>query len=209
MRILVADDHPIVRQGLKQAIAGSPDMVVAGEASNGLEVLEQVRKNDYDVVLLDISMPGRGGLDILKQLKSQKPELAILVLSMHPEEQYAMRVLKAGASGYITKARASKELISAIRTVASGRKYISPFLSQELASKLVASSGKPSQQSLSNQELNVLRLIAAGKTNKAIAEELSLTSTTVSTYRSRISQKLGLKSDAEMVRYALENQLLD
>jgi two-component system invasion response regulator UvrY len=209
VRILVADDHPIVRQGLKQAIADSPGMVVTGEAGDGREVLEQVRKNDFDVVLLDISMPGSGGLDILKQLKSQKPELAILVLSMHPEDQYALRVLKAGASGYITKARASEELISAIRTVASGRKYISPSLSQELASKLGASAGKPSPQSLSNREQNVLRLIASGKTNKAIAEELSLSYSTVSTYRSRISQKLGLKSDAEMVRYAIENQLLD
>jgi len=208
MRILIADDHPIVRQGLKQAIADSSDMVVAGEACDGQEVLEQVRKNDYDVVLLDISMPGGNGLDILKQLKSQKPELAILVLSMHPEEQYAVRVLKAGASGYITKARAPEELISAIRTVAFGRKYVSSSLAQKLASKLGTVVERLPHEILSDREYSVLRLIAAGRTKRGIAEEVSLSPKTVSTYRSRVLTKLGLKTDAELVRYAIENQLL-
>ena len=208
IRILVADDHPIVRQGLKQIIADSPDMVVAGEASDGQEVLEQVRKNDYDVVLLDLSMPVINGMDTLKQLKSQRPELVVLVLSIHPEEQYAVRVLKAGASGYITKDSAAEELIAAIRAVSSGKKYVSSSLAQKLASELGVAAVKPLYEILSNREYSVLRLIAAGRTKIGIAEELSLSPKTVSTYRSRILNKLGLKTDAELVRHAIENRLL-
>jgi len=208
IRILVADDHPIVRQGLKQIIADSPDMVVAGEASNGQEVLEQVWKNEYDVVLLDLSMPVISGLDTLKQLKSQKPELIILVLSIHPEEQYAVRVLTAGASGYVTKDSAAEELIAAIRAVSSGKKYVSSSLAQKLASKLGGAAVKPLYEILSDREYSVLRLIAAGRTKIGIAEELSLSPKTVSTYRSRILNKLGLKTDAELVRHAIENRLL-
>ena len=208
IRILVADDHPIVRQGLIQIIADSPDMVAAGEASNGQEVLEQVRKNDYDVVLLDLSMPVINGMDTLKQLKSQKPQLVILVLSIHPEEQYAVRVLKAGASGYITKDSAAEELIAAIRAVSSGKKYVSSSLAQKLASKLGVVAEKPFYEILSDREYSVLRLIAAGRTKIGIAEELSLSPKTVSTYRSRILNKLGLKTDAELVRFAIDNRLL-
>lgn len=208
IRILVADDHPIVRQGLKQIIADSPDMVVAGEASDGQEVLEQVRKNDYDVVLLDLSMPVINGMDTLKQLKSQKPQLVILVLSIHPEEQYAVRVLKAGASGYVTKDSAAEELVAAIRAVSSGKKYVSSSLAQKLASELGVAAVKPLYEILSDREYSVLRLIAAGRTKGGIAEELSLSPKTVSTYRARILNKLGLKTDAELVRYAIENKLL-
>jgi len=208
IRILVADDHPIVRKGLKQIIADSPDMLVAGEASDGLEVLEQLRKNDYDVVLLDISMPVRSGLDILKQLKSEKPEMAILVLSIHPEEQYALRVLRVGASGYITKDNAPEELITAIRAVASGKKYVSASLAQRLAFSLTSITREPAHDALSDREFSVLRLLAAGKTSAGIAEELSLSPKTISTYRSRVLRKLGLKTDADLVRYAIENQLL-
>ncbi|MFA5065177.1 MAG: response regulator transcription factor [Dehalococcoidia bacterium] len=208
IRILIADDHPIVRQGLKQIISDSPDMVVAAEAADGQEVLNQVWINEFDVVLLDISMPVRNGLDILKQLKSQQPGLAVLLLSVHPEGQYALRVLKAGASGYITKDRAPDELISAIRAAASGKKYISPSLAQMLASTPGIATAVPSHHLLSDREYSVLRLIAAGKAKKAIAEELSLSPKTVSTYRSRVLNKMGLKTDAEIVRYAIENQLL-
>jgi DNA-binding NarL/FixJ family response regulator len=208
IRILVADDHPIVRRGLKQIIADNPDMVVAVEAADGQEVLNQVWKNEFDVVLLDISMPVMNGLDILKQLKNQKPRLAVLLLSVHPEEQYALRALKAGAAGYVTKDKAPEELVSAIRAVASGKKYISPSLVQTLASTVGVAATGPLHQLLSDREYSVLRLIAAGRTKIRIAEELSVSPKTVSTYRSRLLKKWGLKTDAEIVRYAIENRLL-
>ena len=208
IKILVADDHPVVRKGLKQIITDSPGMVVAGEASDGQEVLDQVRRNDYDVVLLDISMPGRSGLDILKQLKSQRPALAVLVLSIYPEEQYAVRVLRSGASGYMTKESAPEELIAAVRAVSSGRKYVSSSLAQKLATELGGAAQKSTHEFLSDREYSVLRLIASGRTKGGIAEELSLSPKTVNTYRSRILKKLGLKTDAELVRYAIEHQLL-
>lgn len=209
IKILVADDHPVIRQGLKQIIAENGNMAVAGEASNGQEVLEQVRKNHYNVVLLDISMPLIGGLDVLKQLQKEKPELAVLILSIHPEEQYAVRALRAGASGYITKDSAPQELITAIQTVSSGKKYVSQDLAQKLASRLGAAISKPPHEILSDREYSVLRLIAAGRTNARMAEELLLSPKTVSTYRARILQKLGLKTNAELVRYAMENQLVE
>lgn len=208
IRILVADDHPIVRQGLKQIIADFPDMVVAAEAADGQEVLNYVWKDEFDVVLLDISLPDRNGLDILKQLKSRKPGLAVLLLSVHPEEQYALRGLKAGASGYITKDRAPDELISAIRAAASGKKYISPSMAQTLAATPDMAGEGLLHHLLSDREYSVMLLIAAGKSNKVIAEQMSLSPKTVSTYRSRILKKMGLKTDAEIVRYAIENQLL-
>lgn len=208
IRILVADDHPIVRQGLKQIIADFPDMVVAAEAADGQEVLNHVWKDEFDVALLDISLPDRNGLDILKQLKSRKPGLAVLLLSVHPEEQYALRGLKAGASGYITKDRAPDELISAIRAAASGKKYISPSMAQTLAAAPDMAGESLPHHLLSDREYSVMLLIAAGKSNKVIAEQMSLSPKTVSTYRSRILKKMGLKTDAEIVRYAIENQLL-
>ena len=209
IKILIADDHAIVREGLKQIIRETSDMVVADEASTAQEVLEKVWKNDYDVVLLDISMPGRSGLDILKQLRSQRPELPILVLTIHPEEQYAVRVLRAGASGYLTKESAPDELIKAIRKVSMGRKYVSSTLAEKLASEVDIVSEKPLHQTLSDREYEVMCMIASGKTVKEIAEELCLSIKTISTYRSRILEKMKMKSNAELIHYAIQNRLVD
>lgn len=209
VRILVADDHPIVRAGLKQILADTTDMVVADEASNGQEVLDKVWGNDFDVLLLDISMPGRDGLDVLKQLRSARPELAVLVLSIHPEEQYAARVLREGASGYLTKQSAPEELVAAIRKISLGGKYVSSSLAEKLAFDLRIDAEKPLHQALSNREYGIMRMIASGKTVKEIAEQLSLSPKTISTYRSRIVEKMNMKSNAEIARYAIENQLVD
>ena len=209
IKILIADDHAIVREGLKQIIRETSDMVVADEASTAQEVLEKVWKNDYDVVLLDISMPGRSGLDILKQLKSQRPELPILILTIHPEEQYAVRVLRAGASGYLTKESAPDELIKAIRKVSMGRKYVSSTLAEKLATEVDIVSEKPLHQALSDREYEVMCMIASGKTVKEIAEELCLSIKTISTYRSRILEKMKMKSNAELIHYAIQNRLVD
>jgi len=209
IKILIADDHPIVREGLKQILQEASDIVVADEASNGQEVLDKVWKNDYDVILLDISMPGRSGLEVLKQLKSQKPGLRVLVLTMHPEEQYAVRVLRAGASGYLTKESAPDELIKAIRKVSRGRKYVSSSLAEKLAFELEIDSEKPLHETLSDREYEVMRMIASGKRVKEIAEELFLSIKTISTYRSRILEKMKMKSSAELMHYAIQNKLVD
>ena len=209
IKILVADDHEIVREGLKQIVADTSDIVVANEASTGQEVLHKISKSDYDVVLLDITMPGRSGLDILKELKSQKPEVHVLVLSMHPEDQYAIRVLKAGASGYLTKQSASEELITAIRKVAAGGKYVSSYLGEKLASDLTTSNKKPKHQTLSDREYQVMCMIASGKTTKEISEELFLSVKTVHTYRFRIFEKMKMKSNAALTHYAIRNRLVD
>ena len=209
IKILIADDHPIVRKGLKEIIEVTPDMMVGDEASNGQEALEKVRKSDFDVVLLDISMPGRSGLDILKELKSEKPELSVLVLSIHPEEQYAVRVLKAGASGYLTKESAPDELIAAIRKASKGRKYVSSSLGEKLAFYLEIDAEKPLHETLSDREYEVMRMIASGKTISEIAKKLFLSVKTISTYRSRILEKMRMKSNAELTHYALKNRLVE
>lgn len=209
IKILIADDHPVVRKGLKEIIEDIPDMVVGGEASNGQETVEKARKNDFDIVMLDISMPGRSGLDILKQLKSENPELSVLVLSMYPEEQYAVRVLKAGASGYLTKESAPDELIAAIRKVSIGRKYISSSLAEKLAGDLEIDAGRPLHETLSDREYQVMRMIASGKTGKEIAGELFLSVKTISTYRSRILEKMDMKSSAELTHYAIKHRLVE
>lgn len=209
IKILIADDHAVVRKGLKQILAETTDIVAADEAINGQEVLEKIRKNDYDIVMLDISMPGRNGLDILKQVKNEKPEMSVLILSMHPEEQYAVRALKAGASGYLTKDSAPDELILAIRKISQGRKYITSSLAERLAFYLEVDSEKPLHEALSDREYEVMRMIASGKTVKEIAEELFLSIKTISTYRSRILEKMGMKNNTELVHYALKNRLLD
>jgi two-component system invasion response regulator UvrY len=209
IRILIADDHTIVREGLKQILAETPDMVVADEARNGQEVLTKVENNQYDVVLLDISMPGRSGIDILKQLKGEHPKLPILILSMYSEEQYAMRALRAGASGYMTKESAPDELIVAIRKVSQGRKYVSPSLAEKLAISLEVGEEKPPHELLSDREYQVMCMIASGKTIKEIADELSLSVKTISTYRSRILEKLGLKTNAAITHYAVQNKLVE
>jgi DNA-binding NarL/FixJ family response regulator len=209
IKILIADDHAIVREGLKQILSESSDLVVVDEASTGQEVLEKIHKNDLDLVVLDIAMPGRGGLDILKEIKTQKPRLPVLMLSMYPEEQYAVRVLKSGASGYLTKESAPGELVKAIRQISQGKKYISPTLAEKLAIDLEISPDRLPHETLSDREYQVMCMIASGKTLKEIADELSLSIKTISTYRSRILEKMHMKTNAELTHYAIKNRLVD
>jgi DNA-binding NarL/FixJ family response regulator len=208
IKILIADDHPIVRAGFKQVISDMPDMLVADEASNGQEVLQLIGKKDYDLVLLDISMPGRSGLEILKDLKSEKPKLPVLILSIYPEEQYAIRALRAGASGYMTKASAPNELILAIRKISEGGKYISASLAEKLAYYLDGDAAKPPHETLSDREYQVMLMIASGKTVTEIANELCLSVKTISTYRTHILEKMRMKNNAEITLYAVQNKLV-
>ena len=208
IKILIADDHTIVREGIKQILAEMPEVTVTDEARNGQEVLQYVWDNDYDIVLLDITMPGRSGLDILKQLKSEKPALKILILSMHPEEQYAIRAFKAGAFGYLTKESSPTELIEAVRKVSIGKKYVSSSLAETLASHLEARSEKPLHYSLSDREYEVMCMIASGKTVKEIAGELTLSVKTISTYRARILEKMDMKNNAQLTHYTIQNRLI-
>jgi DNA-binding NarL/FixJ family response regulator len=209
IRILIADDHAIVREGLKQIVSDTSDMIVTAEASDGHEVLALLSKNNYDLVVLDMAMPGLTGLDILKQIKRETPKLPVLILSVHPEEQYAVRALKAGASGYLTKERAPDELITAIRKVSMGGKYITSSLAEKLAFELEVDTEKPPHKTLSDREFQVMCMIAKGRTIKNIAEELFLSPKTVSTYRSRILEKMKMKSNEELTHYAINNHLID
>ena len=208
IRILIADDHAIVRRGLKQIFAEEAGMTVAGEAQNAQEVLDLVRKQNWDVVVLDIAMPGRGGLDVLKELKQEFPQLPVLILSMHPEDQYAIRALKAGAAGYLTKESAPEELVNAIRKVMLGGKYVSASLAEKLALALDTDTSKPPHETLSDREYQVMCLIASGKTVGEIADELSLSVKTISTYRARILEKMNLKSNAALTHYAVQQRLV-
>jgi DNA-binding NarL/FixJ family response regulator len=208
IKVLIADDHPIVRRGTKEIIEEAPDMVVADEASNGTEVLNKILTGGFDVVLLDISMPGRGGMDVLTELKGANPNLPVLILSMHPEKQFAIRALKTGASGYLTKASAPYELITAIRTVSQGEKYISSSLAKILASHLDADTEKKPHETLSNREFQVMCMISSGKSIKEIADELCLSIKSISTYRTRILEKLKVKNDVELTHYAIQNMLI-
>jgi two-component system invasion response regulator UvrY len=209
IHVLIADDHAIVRQGLKQILSETEDLVVAGEADDGVEALQLARQQEWNVFLLDVSMPNRNGIDTLKQLKKEFPKLPVLILSMHPEEQYAVRALKAGASGYLTKQSAPEQLVTAIRQVAGGRKYVSPTVAMQLADAIAndSDSEQPPHELLSDREYEVLKLIASGKTLTQIAEELNLAVATISTFRARILTKLGLSSTAELIRYGLEHGL--
>jgi DNA-binding NarL/FixJ family response regulator len=209
IKVLVADDHAIVRRGVRQVLSDAHDMVVAGEASTGHEVLQSVQQNDYDIAVLDIAMPGSRGLELLKQLRTLKPKLPILMLSMYPEQQYAVRALKAGASGYLTKESAPDELIAAIRKVARGQRYITLSMAEALAFQLGGEAEEAPHDRLSDREYQVMRLLASGKTVTDIAEELSLSVKTISTYRTRLLEKLGLNNTAEIVRYALERGLTE
>lgn len=208
IRILVADDHAVVRQGVIQILAEVRDMLVKDEAQNSAEALDKVLKYEYDVVLLDISMPGRSGLEVLEDIKSQRPKLAVLILSMHPEEQYAVRALRAGASGYLTKASAPQELIGAIRKVAQGGKYVTASLAEKLADELDVDIRKLPHERLSNREDQVMMMLAGGKSVSDIAEELCLSVKTISTYRTRILSKMGMKKNAELTLYAVQNKLI-
>jgi DNA-binding NarL/FixJ family response regulator len=209
LRILIADDHPVFRQGLRQILNEASDMVVTDEVGLGLEVIGKVRAGCYDVVLLDISLPGINGIEILKQLKKEHPLLSVLILTMHPEEQYAVRALKAGASGYLTKESTPDELVTAIRKVSTGGKYVSSSLAEKLAYELGRMDEQAPHETLSDREYQIMLLIASGKTVTQIARELSLSIKTISTYRSRILEKMRMKNNAELTYYAIKNQLVD
>jgi DNA-binding NarL/FixJ family response regulator len=209
IKILIADDHAVVRRGLKQIVSETPDIVVVGEASTGYEVLDQVRCNDFDAVILDISMPGGDGLNILKQIRREKRKMPILVLSVHPEDQYAIRALRAGAAGYLTKESAPDELITAIRRISGGRKYVSSLLAEKLASLMAVDSEKKPHEALSDREYQVLCMIASGKRMKDIASELCLSIKTIGTYRSRILEKMRMKNNAELTHYAIKHALTE
>jgi two-component system invasion response regulator UvrY len=209
IKMLIADDHAIIRQGMKQILADTRDIVVAGEASCGKEALNLASKKNYDMVVLDITLPDGNGLDILKELKSIKPKLKVMIFSVHPEDQYAVRALRAGASGYLTKDSLPDELIAAIRMVALDRKYVSSSLVEKLASGLETGVERPLHHALSDREYDVMHMIASGKRLTEIADELFLSVKTISTYRSRILLKMRMKNDMELIRYSLENRLID
>jgi len=204
----LADDHAVVRHGLKQILTDAFKRATYGEARNAQEALDLVWKQDWDVVVLDITMPGRSGLDVLREIKQSKPRLPVLVLSMHPENQFAVRVLKSGASGYMTKESAPEELVGAVKKVLAGGRYVSNSLAENLAASLSASQKAP-QEKLSNREFQVLRLIASGKMVTDIARELSLSVKTISTYRSRILDKMGMKNNAQLMHYAIQHRLVE
>lgn len=209
IRILIADDHAILRHGLKQIISENDDMAVTGEAENGAQAMLLVRQNTFDVVVLDVTLPDRNGIDVLKMVKKETPKTAVLMLSMHPEEHYALRALRAGASGYLTKQSAPAQLVNAIRQVASGRHYVSGAVAEELASALAGDGTRAPHESLSDREFQTLRLIASGRTLTQIATDLSLSVKTVSVYRGRLLEKMRLKNNAELTHYALKNGLVD
>jgi DNA-binding NarL/FixJ family response regulator len=208
MNILIADDHTVVRQGLKQILAAEPDMAVVGEARNALETLNLARSVEWDALILDYSMPDGNGLSVLKEIKHAYPRRAVLILSMHPEDEVAISVLRAGAAGYINKECASDELTVAIRKAVSGKKYVSASLAERLAAELEDGSEALPHESLSDREYRVMWMIASGKSITHIAEELSLSPNTVSTYRIRILKKLRLDNNAELVRYAIKHRLM-
>ena len=209
MRVLVADDHPIFRAGLKETLLKDSDVNFVGEADNGHEALDLARKQRWDVVVLDISMPGKGGLEVLQELRRERPKLPVLILSAHPEDQLALRFLKAGAAGYLTKDKAPAVLLNALRKVVQGGKYISESVAEKVVFQLASETTTPLHETLSNREYQVMRRIAAGKAIKQIAKELFLSVRTVSTYRARVLEKMNMKTNAELIRYALLNKLVD
>jgi len=208
MRILIADDHAVVRQGLKQILAEAFKRASFGEAADSQQALERVWKEHWDIVILDLTMPGRSGLEVLKEIKRAHPNLPVLMLSMHPEDQFAVRLLKAGAAGYMTKESAPEALVGAVRKAIAGGRYVSPALAEKLASFLVNDAQVAPHENLSDREFLILRLIAAGKSVSIIARELSLSVKTVSTYRVRLLEKMGLSNNAELVHYAFQNHLV-
>lgn len=208
-RILVADDHAVVRRGLVDIIQGTSSMEVTAEACSGFEAVNLVSRQDFDIVVLDISMPGPSGLDVLKNIREIRPNLPVLILSIHPEEQYALRVLKAGAWGYLTKDSAPAELLEALRLLASGRKYITSSVAEKMAGMIGGDGAEFPHEKLSDREFQVLRLIAQGKTVKEIALKLFLSEKTVSTYRTRILEKMNMKTNSEMIHYAFKNHLVE
>jgi two-component system invasion response regulator UvrY len=208
IQILIADDHIVVRRGLKQILTEEFSDAHIEEASNGNELLKKIPSEKWDIVISDLSMPGRSGLEVLKQVKQEFPKLPVLILSMHPEDQYAIRVLKAGASGYLTKESAPDELVKAVRHILNGRKYITEGIAEKLASGINLENNETLHSSLSDREFSVLKLLASGKTVSEVAEVLSLSVPTISTYRARILEKLNMKTNAELTYYAIENKLV-
>jgi DNA-binding NarL/FixJ family response regulator len=209
IRIVIADDHTILREGLKQLLLAAGDMEIVGEAVDGNEVLQRVRQAEFDVLLLDLSMPGRSGMELIKLVKVERPRLRILVLSMHGEQQYAVRAIKAGASGYLTKESASAQLVTAIRKVASGGAFISAEVAEQLALDAMPSAEGPPHASLSDREYQVFRMLVSGRAVGEIAESLNLSVKTVSTHKARLMQKMGMTTQAELIRYALSHHLTD
>ncbi len=209
MRILIADDHAVVRRGLRQILAEAFKGSVFGEATNSHEALDRVSKEPWDVVILDLTMPGRSGLDVLKEIKREHPKLPVIILSMHPEDQFAVRLLKAGASGYMTKESAPEELVGAVKKAVAGGRYVSVSLAEKLASLIVRDTQAAPHESLSDREFHILRMIASGKPVSVIARDLSLSVKTVSTYRARLLEKMSMTNNSELVHYAFQNQLVE
>ncbi len=209
MKILIADDHALFREGLKQILQENFDGLVLDQANNGYEVLDKISGNDYDLLLLDIAMPGISGLDVLKQLRIIRPRLHVLVLSMYPEGQYAVRAIKAGASGYLTKRSASDELIEAIKKVSKGGIYVTAAIAEKLMVDFRPDTGKPSHELLSDREFQIFCMISSGKTVSTIAEELNLSVKTVSTHRVHILEKMKMKNNAELTNYAIKHQVIN
>lgn len=209
IKVIIADDHPVVRRGLKQILAEEPDIAVVGEANNSQELFKQIANQSCDVVVLDITMPGRDGLEALKELRRERPKLPVLILSIHPEDQFGLRVLKAGAAGYMTKETAPDELVKAVRKVFAGGKYLSPTLAEKIAFDLDRDILKPPHETLSDREYVVMCLLASGKTVSEVSRELSLSVKTVSTHRSHILEKMKMKTNAELTHYAIKNRLVD
>jgi DNA-binding NarL/FixJ family response regulator len=209
IRVVVADDHPILRAGMVSVLNASSDLRVVAEAGNGAEVLRAVRDVSFDVLLLDVSMPGKSGLDLLRQIRKENARLPILIVSSHPEDQYALRAIKAGASGYVTKMSAPEELVNAVRTVSNGRKFITPALAEMLADHIERPDSAMPHESLSDREFQTMKMIAAGHSLTEIAEVLCISVKTVSVYRSRLLEKMRMKSNVEMTRYVVEHGLID
>lgn len=208
IRVLIADDHAVVRAGVRQILSEHPDIRLVGEASTGQEALDKVRRGGCDVLILDLTMPGMSGLDVLKQIRGEYPRLPVLVLTMHPEDQYAVRTVKAGASGYLTKKSVPDQLVRAIRRVVAGHKYITPEVADRLVEEVKHDAGEPPHAALSDREFQILLLIAGGRTVSEIARDINLSVKTVSTYRSRILEKMGMKTNAELTHYAFQQKLV-
>jgi DNA-binding NarL/FixJ family response regulator len=209
IRLVIADDHTIVREGLRQLLGGAGGFEIVGEARDGAETMQRVRELDFDVLLLDMSMPGRAGMDLIRQVRAERPRVRILVLSMHQEHQYAIRAIRAGASGYLTKESASRELATALRKVASGGAYITPEVAEQLALGAMPSADALPHTTLSDREFQVLRMLVSGKSVSDIAGALTLSVKTVSTHKARLMQKLGVSNTSEMFRYAIQHRLVD
>lgn len=209
IKIFVADDHSLIREGIKNLVGLESDLKIVGETADPFTVCGQIRETKPDIILLDISMPGKSGLDVLKEIKLILPDVKVLIMSMFPEDQFARRTLKAGASGYITKDSLPDEILTAIRRVASGRKYVSASLAEKLASDFDNNREKHPHEKLSDREFQILKMIASGKSQSDISDELAISVSTVNTYRSRILEKLNLKNNADIIRYAFQNNLIE